>query len=193
LKGLAFAALTAAIVASLAGKANSIATIFSLDIYKKFINKDATDKQVVMNGRYVVLGSFAIALALSPLLKNFGQGFTYIQEYTGFVSPGIFTIFILGFFWRRATAKGALAAALLSIPLSALLKFAIPDMPFLIRMGWVFLACVAVMILFAYLEKNKDNSKGLIVDTSLFKPKGTFALGIAFVTVVLIILYSVFW
>ena len=193
LKGLAFAALTAAIVASLAGKANSIATIFSLDIYKKFINKDATDKQVVMNGRYVVLGSFAIALALSPLLKNFGQGFTYIQEYTGYVSPGIFTIFILGFFWRRATAKGALVAALLSIPLSALIKFTIPDMPFLIRMGWVFLACVAVMILFAYLEKNKDNSKGLIVDTSLFKPKGGFAIGIAFVTLTLIILYSVFW
>jgi len=193
LKGLAFAALTAAIVASLAGKANSIATIFSLDIYKKFIRKDATDKQVVANGRMVVLGSFAIALALSPLLKNFGQGFTYIQEYTGFVSPGIFTIFILGFFWRRATAKGALTAALLSIPLSALLKFAIPEMPFLIRMGWVFLACVAVMILFAYLEKNKDNSKGLIVDKSLFKPKGAFAVGIAFIVLVLIILYSVFW
>jgi SSS family solute:Na+ symporter len=109
------------------------------------------------------------------------------------VSPGIFSIFILGFFWRRATAKGALISALLSIPLSALIKFTIPEMPFLIRMGWVFLACIAVMVLFAYLEKNKDNSKGLIVDKTLFKPKGAFAVGIAFVTLILIILYSVFW
>lgn len=193
IKGLAFAALTAAIVASLAGKANSIATIYSLDIYKKFFNKEADDKRVVLFGRYVVIICFVIALALCPLLQNFGQGFTYIQEYTGFVSPGIFAIFILGFFWKRATANGALAATLLSIPMSALIKFSFPEIPFINRMGYVFLACIAVMVAFAYLGRTKDNSKGLIVDTSLFKPKGGFAVGIAIVLVILVILYTVFW
>ena len=193
LKGLAFAALTAAIVASLAGKANSIATIYSLDIYKRFFNKEADDRTVVRFGRIVVIVSFAIALALSPLLKNFGQGFNYIQEYTGFVSPGIFTIFILGFFWRRATANGALAATLISIPLSTLLKFAAPDIPFINRMGLVFLACVAVMVAFAYMERNKEQTQNVIVDKSLFKPHGSFLVGIIFVLATLVVLYTVFW
>ncbi len=193
LKGLAFAALTAAIVASLAGKANSIATIYSLDIYKKFFNKEADDHRTVWIGRVAVVVAFLIALLICPTFKHFGKGFQLIQEYTGFISPGIFTIFILGFFWKRATANGALAAALLSIPLSTALKYAFPMMPFINRMGWVFLACVATMVLFALADKNRDSSKGLIVDKSMFVPRGTFAIGTAVVVVILIVLYSVFW
>jgi SSS family solute:Na+ symporter len=107
LKGLAFAALTAAIVASLAGKSNSISTIFSLDIYKRFMNKNADDKTLVRTGRWVVIAAFAIALAIAPALKSFGQGFNYIQEFTGFISPGILAMFLMGFFWKRSTSNGA--------------------------------------------------------------------------------------
>src|SRR5262249_1140177 len=134
LKGLSFAALTAAIVASLAGKANSISTIFSLDIYKRYVNKNASDKKVVVIGRWTVLVAFAVALILSPGLKSFGQGFTYIQEFTGFISPGILAMFLAGFFWKRANSIGALAATLCSIPFSAALKYLTPDIPFLNRM-----------------------------------------------------------
>jgi SSS family solute:Na+ symporter len=141
LKGMAFAALTAAIVASLAGKANSISTIYVLDIHKKFFAPDLNEKQMVWMGRVSIVVSFVIALAISPLLKNLGQGFQYIQEYTGFISPGILAIFLLGFFWKKATANGALAATILSIPMSAFLKVQAPDMPFLNRMGVVFWIC----------------------------------------------------
>ncbi|MBP9099164.1 MAG: sodium/solute symporter, partial [Ferruginibacter sp.] len=115
LKGLAFAALTAAIVASLAGKANSIATIFSLDVYKKAINKNADEKKLVSVGKLAVIVSMMLAILLSLLLgeKLMGegkQGFQYIQEYTGFVSPGIFAMFILGFFWKKTTSNAALFA-----------------------------------------------------------------------------------
>ena len=162
LKGLAFAALTAAIVASLAGKANSISTIFSLDIYKRFINKNATDKQLVGTGRWVVIAAFIIALMIAPALKSFGQGFAYIQEFTGFISPGILAMFLMGFFWKRSNANGALAATIVSIPLSALFKYYVPSIPFMNRMGIVFLACVVLIILFGLLDpKSKENPKAL--------------------------------
>ena len=194
LKGLAFAALTAAIVASLAGKANSISTIFSLDIYKKFVNKDADDRKTVRIGRYVVLIAFAIALLIAPALKNFGQGFNYIQEFTGFISPGILAMFLMGFFWKRANANGALAAAIISIPLSAMFKYTIPEMPFMNRMGVVFLICVAVMILLGLLDsKSKENPKAIQIDSSMFKLSPGFLTGTVIVTAVLAALYIVYW
>jgi solute:Na+ symporter, SSS family len=194
LKGLAFAALTAAIVASLAGKANSISTIFSLDIYKRFFNKDAEDKKVVMTGRWVVLVAFAIALAIAPALKSFGQGFQYIQEFTGFISPGILAMFLMGFFWKRSNSNGALAATIISIPLSALLKYTVPAMPFLNRMSVVFLACVALIILFGLLDpKSKDNPKALHVESSMFKMSTGFLVGVVIATAILAALYIVYW
>lgn len=194
LKGLAFAALTAAIVASLAGKANSISTIFCLDIYKRFFNKDATDKKVVMTGRWVVLIAFVIALAIAPALKSFGQGFQYIQEFTGFISPGILAMFLMGFFWKRSNSNGALAATIISIPLSALLKYSVPAMPFLNRMAVVFLACVALIVLFGLLDpKSKDNPKALEVKGSMFKMSTGFLVGVAIVTAILAALYIVYW
>jgi len=194
LKGLAFAALTAAIVASLAGKANSISTIFSLDIYKRFFNKDAEDKKVVRTGRWVVLVAFAIALAIAPALKSFGQGFQYIQEFTGFISPGILAMFLMGFFWKRSNSNGALAATIISIPLSALLKYTVPAMPFLNRMSVVFLACVGLIVLFGLLDpKSKDNPKALHVEKSMFKLSTGFLVGVVILTAILAALYIVYW
>jgi SSS family solute:Na+ symporter len=138
LKGVAFAALTAAIVASLAGKANSISTIFSLDIYKKYFNKEASDKKVVRVGRWAVILSMVIAAVIAPALKSLDQAYQFIQEYVGFFSPGVLAIFLLGMFWKRTTAAAALAGAVLTIPVSTVLKFlptwtngAFPDYPFL--------------------------------------------------------------
>ena len=141
LKGLAFAALTAAIVASLAGKANSISTIYMLDIHKKYFNPNLSEKQTVWIGRIAIVVAFVIALIVSPLLANFGQAFEYIQVYTGYISPGILSIFLLGFFWKKATANGALTAAVLSVALSAVIATQYPDFPFMNRMGVVFWIC----------------------------------------------------
>jgi SSS family solute:Na+ symporter len=194
LKGLAFAALTAAIVASLAGKSNSISTIFSLDIYKRFMNKNADDKTLVMTGRWVVVAAFLIALAIAPGLKNFGQGFNYIQEFSGFITPGILAMFLMGFFWKRSNSNGALAATLISIPLSALLKYTVPSMPFMNRMGVVFLACAGLMILFGLLDPgSKDNPKALKVESSMFKISTGFAAGILLLMGIIAALYIVYW
>jgi solute:Na+ symporter, SSS family len=194
LKGLAFAALTAAIVASLAGKANSISTIYMLDIHKKFFNPNLSEQRTVWLGRVAIVVSFVIALIISPFLKNFGQGFEYIQEYTGFISPGILSIFLLGFFWKKATSQGALAAALLSIPLSTLLKFQTPDMPFLNRMGVVFWICTAVHVLVSLaVSKGQDNPNAFQVDGRWFRTNSSFRMGAVAICSLLLVIYIVFW
>jgi SSS family solute:Na+ symporter len=121
LKGLAVAALTAAIVASLAGKANSISTIFTLDIYKKYINKGSDEKKMVWTGRMTVFVSMVIAILFTwKDLLGIGAegGFTFIQKYTGFISPGVFAMFILGFFWKRTTGTAALVGLILGFLLA---------------------------------------------------------------------------
>jgi SSS family solute:Na+ symporter len=194
LKGLAFAALTAAIVASLAGKANSISTIYILDIHQKYFNKTMTEKQTVRYGRIAIVISFMIALLISPLLKNFGQGFEYIQEYTGFISPGITAIFLFGFFWKKTTAKGATAAAVLSIPLSAFLKFQLPDLPFLNRMGIVFWVCSLVLVIISLIEsKGKDSETAFDVDKNWFKVSSEFKIGAMLLIGLFVLIYSIFW
>jgi SSS family solute:Na+ symporter len=217
LKGLSFAALTAAIVASLAGKANSISTIFTLDIYKKFFNTGASEKQLVYVGRTAVLVAIIIAIIISPFLGiDKKGGFQFIQEYTGFVSPGIFAIFILGFFWKRTTATAALVTAVITFPLSLFLK-TLPrwmdlsfmsstgfsslnptsglfEIPFLDRMGFVFLICVFFMMLISLADPtSKNNPKGLEIDSTMFKPQGTFAVGAVIVFGILSALYIIFW
>lgn len=194
LKGLAFAALTAAIVASLAGKANSISTIFTLDIYKKFINKEADEKHMVNFGKVTVIIAMVIAIIVAPQLKSLDQGFQYIQEYTGFISPGVFAIFLLGFFWKRTTSAAALIAAILTIPLSGLFKYYLPEMPFINRMGWVFVILSGLMIAISLMDpKSKNNPKGLEVEASMFKPTNGFAVGVVIVCGILAALYTVFW
>lgn len=220
LKGLAFAALTAAIVASLAGKANSIATIFSLDIYKKVINKDAEDSKLVGIGKIAVVISMIVAMLLAfavgeKLMGEGKQGFQYIQEYTGFVSPGIFAMFILGFFWKRTTSNAALFATVGGFIFSIIFKFlpyfadlsflsgagfsklngdGVYEIPFLDRMGFVFLLSVAGMIIISFRETRKGvRTNPLEVDPKMFKMNTGFAVGTFVVLVVLTTLYTIFW
>lgn len=220
LKGLAFAALTAAIVASLAGKANSIATIFSLDVYKKAINKNADDKKLVSVGKLAVVVSMLLAILLSLVLgeKLMGegkQGFQYIQEYTGFVSPGIFAMFILGFFWKKTTSNAALFAIIGGFIFSVFFKFlpgmadlsfladsgfskanaaGIFEIPFMDRMSMVFILCIIGMIIISRIDNRKGGvTHGLEVDKTMFKVDTAFAVGALIVCAILVALYSLFW
>lgn len=201
LKGLAFAALTAAIVASLAGKANSIATIFSLDIYKKFFHKNASEKQLVRTGRWTVILSMLIASLVAPALSNLDQAYQFIQEYVGFISPGVLAIFLLGFFWKRTTANAALASALLTIPLSTLLKYlpywtdgAFPDYPFLDRMSIVFVFLILMMVAMSLLDRrSKDQQRVIQIDTGMFRTSPPFVVGSVLIVGILTALYTVFW
>ncbi|MES2269002.1 MAG: sodium/sugar symporter [Bacteroidota bacterium] len=220
LKGLSFAALTAAIVASLAGKANSIATIFTLDIYKKAINPEATDKNLVRLGKLSVVVAMALGVIMSlligeQLMGEGKQGFQYIQEYTGFVSPGIFAMFILGFFWKKATSNGALFATIGGFCFSVFFKFlprfanlewlnqfgfsklnekGVYEIPFIDRMGFVFLLCVLGMWIISKIDLARGvKTNGLEIDAAMFKPSRAFTAGALIVGGIIVALYSFFW
>ncbi|MCC3159171.1 sodium/sugar symporter [Hymenobacter sp. 15J16-1T3B] len=220
LKGLSFAALTAAVVASLAGKANSIATIFTLDIYKKVINTEASEKKLVSVGKIAVVVAMVLGVLIAPFLGiDKKGGFQFIQEYTGFVSPGIFAMFILGFFWKKTTSSAALFATIGGFAGSVFLKFlprfvdlaflapigfAAPStdpkehgmyvIPFLDRMGIVFVFCVVAMVIISLLETSRGvKPKGLEVDASMFRPHRSFAIGSVVVIALLTALYTIYW
>jgi SSS family solute:Na+ symporter len=221
LKGLSFAALTAAIVASLAGKANSIATIFTLDIYQKAINKNASEKNLVNVGKITVIVSMvlgtALALILGESLMGEGkQGFQYIQEYTGFVSPGIFAMFILGFFWKKTTSNAAMFATIGGFILSVLFKnlpnmmdlsflastgfsvlnpaTGIYEIPFIDRMSFVFIICVIFMVIISLIDNKRGIvPKGLEIDTKMFKAHNGFVIGSLIVVMIVVALYSIYW
>ncbi|MBU6261901.1 MAG: sodium/solute symporter [Bacteroidetes bacterium] len=215
LKGLAIAALTAAIVASLAGKANSISTIFTLDIYKKYINKDANEKKMVWTGRLTVLVSMIVAVLFTwkDLLGIGGEGgFTFIQKYTGFISPGVFAMFILGFFWKRTTGTAAMVGLITGFALSIffnnyavgllghenimftayLNKNGLYEIPFLINMGWSFVLTVATMVAIS-LAGPKVNPKAFDIDASMFKVSKSTLILIVITLMILSALYVKFW
>lgn len=201
LKGVAFAALTAAIVASLAGKANSISTIFSLDIYHKYFNKNASQKKLVGVGRIVVVVAMVIAAIVTPALRSLDQAYQFIQEYVGFISPGVLAIFLLGLFWKKTTAPAAMAGALLTIPISTVLKFlpdwtngSFPDYPFLDRMGITFVLIVGIMVAMSLLRpKTLSDDRSIILDTSMFRVSTGFVVGSVIICGILAALYTVFW
>lgn len=203
LKGVAFAALTAAIVSSLASMLNSTSTIFTMDIYKQYINKNASDKSTVNMGRISALVALAIACVIAPLLGGIDQAFQFIQEYTGVVSPGILAVFILGLFWKKATNKGAIVGALFSIPIAMYFKVApkgwssspiFVDVPFLDQMGYTAVITMIIIALVSYLEnKGKDDPKGIPISSGLFKTTPTFNIGAFAVMIILVALYAVFW
>lgn len=217
LKGLSLAALTAAIVASLAGKANSISTIFTLDIYKKYFGKTSSEKTLIWIGRLTVIIAIAIAIIVNwnDSIGIGGKGgFEFIQKYTGFVSPGILAVFLLGFFWKRTTSIAAFTGIIGSLILSVIFdKFlvnwvgtetiwytAYPDtngvyiIPFLVSMGWVFLFTIALMITLSLLFPDKRNTvPKIIVTTDMFRVSSSSWILIAIILSVLIALYIRFW
>jgi len=215
LKGLSIAALTAAIVASLAGKANSISTIFTLDIYKKYIKKEADEKQLVITGRVVVVFAMIVAILFTweDLLGIGGAGgFTFIQKYTGFISPGVFAMFILGMFWKRTTGAAAIAGLLTGFILCVFFNEFAPallgnenflytaypngkggyEIPFLICMGLAFMFTVIVMVAMS-LAGPKINPKAFELDKTMFKLSPNLVVMIVVILLILMALYVKFW
>jgi SSS family solute:Na+ symporter len=154
IKGLSFAALTAAIISSLASMFNSTSTLFTMDIYKKYINKGASDKVLVNVGRVVAVSALIIAaIAVKPLLGGLDQAFQYIQEYSGFIYPGIITVFGLGLLWKRASSTAAVWTAIITIPMGVLFKIFLPDVAFQFRAGYIFIILVTFFIIVSYFDK----------------------------------------
>ena len=203
LKGVAFAALTAAIVSSLASMLNSTSTIFTMDIYKPYFNKNASDRTTVNTGRLSAAVALIIAIIIAPFLQGLDQAFQYIQEYTGIVSPGILAVFILGLFWKKTTNKAAIVGALVSIPIAMYFKVApkgwsdspfFVDVPFMDQMGYTFILTMLVIALVSYTQhKGKDDAKGIPLTKNLFKTSSKFNIGAFAIMIILAALYALFW
>lgn len=203
LKGVAFAALAAAIVSSLASMLNSTSTIFTMDIYKQYIDKNASDKKTVNVGRISAGVALLIACIMAPLLGGIDQAFQFIQEYTGVVSPGILAIFLLGLFWKKTTNRGAIVGALASIPIAMYFKVApkgwststfFVDVPFMDQMGYTTLLTMLVIAVVSYLEnKGSDDAKGITISKGLFNTSPLFNVGAFAVMILLTVIYALFW
>lgn len=212
-KGLALAALIAAIGSSLSSMVNSASTIFTLDIYRPFFMKmdverqqllDATqndspqltvkeENHLVFIGKWVSGIALLIGIFIAPTLGNLEQAFQYIQEYTGFISPGIVAIFLLGMFWRRTSANAAMVAVILAIPLSMAFKFLVSSMPFIDRMGYCFLIIAGIMVLISMLENKNNDPKAIYFRTQLFKTSSTFNILSVIVILLVGLIYGIFW
>lgn len=193
IKGLVFAALVAAIVSSLASMTNSISTIFTIDIYSHF-KPNKSQRHYVHIGRIAALVSLCIALIVAePLLGKFDQAFQYIQEFTGFFTPGIVVIFGMGMFWKRATSMGALSAALGSAVFSLMLKFALPELPFMDRVGLVFLLCLGLCYFVSLAGKPNTEDSSVDLEKVSFDTTKSFNVAAAGVVVILTALYATWW
>jgi solute:Na+ symporter, SSS family len=215
LKGVAFAALTAAVVASLAGKANSIATIFTFDVYKKIFNKEASELRMVWIGRVSIVFAMAAAILIAPLMGiDKKGGFQYIQEYTGFVSPGILAMFLMGFFWKRATAGAAMFATIGGFIGSVILKFlpglmnlaflapigfakdngsGVYEIPFIDRMFIVFVVVILGMIVISLAKPTSQKGHEIVVERSMFRVDRGFLIGTIIVLAALTAIYAAGW
>ena len=191
--GLVFAALVAAIVASLASKINSIATIFTLDFYAKGKHGDDQVRLVRVGRIAAVVAVLLGILTAKPLLGSFDQAFQYIQEYTGFFTPGIVVIFVLGLFWKRANEAGAIAAALGSFLLSIVLKLAWPALPFIDRVGLVFLLALALAVGISLLTRHAPEKDIIRTDDVDYRTTSVFNIGAIAVLAILVALYTLFW
>ena len=191
--GLVFAALIAAIIASTASKINSIATIFTLDIYNK-MGAPKEEQRLVTVGRIAAVVSILLALVTArPLLGSFDQAFQYIQEYTGFFTPGIVVIFLLGLFWKKATETGALAATIGSFAASIAIKAIWPGLPFMDRMGVVFLIALVLAVVASLMRPAAVAANRIDPASVDFRTSPAFNIGSVGVTLVLVALYASWW
>lgn len=193
IKGLVFAALLAAIVSSLASMCNSISTIFTVDVAPSLGMESDGGVRSVTLGRIVAIVAMGIAMvAAKPLLGNFEQAFQYIQEFTGFFTPGIVAIFMLGLFWARTTATAALIAAIASAALSLYFKLAWPELPFMDRVGLVFLLCVAIGVMWSLARP--ESQAGFVDPAGVsFSTTQGFNVSAVLVTLILVFFYTVWW
>lgn len=203
LKGLVVAALAAAIVSSMASMLNSTSTIFTLDIYKPYINPAVSQTAMVTVGRLTAAIALVIAMFIAPQLGNLGQAFQFIQEYTGVVSPGILAVFLLGLFWKATTNKAAIIGILSSIPIAMYFKIGpnnwlesdlFVSIPFMNQMMWTFALTVLVMVIISYLEnKGKADSKKIEFSKDTFETQAVFSIGAFAVLIICAFLYAFFW
>ena len=194
LKGLVLAALTAAIVSSLASMLNSTSTIFTMDIFKPYINKNASEKQLVTVGRLTAAAALVIAVMMAPVMGNIPQMFQYIQEYTGLVSPGILAVFLMGLFWKKTTNKAAIVGVLSSIIVALLLKSAAVDLPWMDQMLYTMLITMVIIAgVSMTTSETVDDPKGIQLTASLFKTGPVFNISAYAIMIILVVLYAVFW
>ncbi len=194
LKGVVVAALTAAIISSLASMMNSVSTIFTMDIYRPYFNKMAPEGRLVAVGRISALIAVLIAMVVAPLLRTLPQVFHYIQEYTGLVSPGILAVSMMGLFWKKVTTPAAIWGAILSIPVALLLKLPVVELPFMDQMLYTFLITIVIagMISLSTNEAS-DDPKGFSLKARMFRTDGAFNILAYVILSILAVLYSVFW
>jgi SSS family solute:Na+ symporter len=191
--GVVFAALIAAIVASMGSKINSIATIFTMDVYLP-LRPGTAQPRLVLIGRATAVVALLVAMLMArPLLGSFDQAFQYIQEFTGFFTPGICVIFLLGMFWERCTADGALASALASALLSFLLKLAWPTLPFMDRVGLVFLACLAIAVAVSLAQRRPEPAIRIELRRIDYSTSRAFNLASVAICAILVALYATWW
>ncbi|WP_422083313.1 sodium/sugar symporter [Ulvibacterium sp.] len=203
LKGVAFAALAAAVVSSLASMLNSTSTIFTMDIYRQYINKNATDKTTVRIGRLSAAIALVIACIMAPLLGGIDQAFQFIQEYTGLVSPGILAVFLLGLFWKKTTNKAAIVGALVSIPIALYFKVAqngwssspfFVDVPFMDQMGYTAVLTMLVIVAVSLLQnKGAEDPKGISLRKGIFDTNPKFNIGAFAAMIIIAAIYAFFW
>lgn len=194
LKGLVLAALAAAIVSSLASMLNSTSTIFTMDIYKPYINKQASQTQLVNIGRITAAVALIVAVLLAPLLGGIDQMFQYIQEYTGLVSPGILAVFIMGLFWKKATNKGAIWGVLLSIPIALVFKVLPLEMPFMDQMFYTCLITMAIIFMISLSScPTDDDPKAIALTADMFKTDKVFNICAYIICILLAVIYVVFF
>lgn len=194
LKGLVLAALSAAIVSSLASMLNSISTIFTMDIYKPYVNPTAESKKYVNVGRITAVVALFVAIVVSPLLSSMDQMFQYIQEYTGLVSPGILAVFIMGLFWKKATNKGAVWGILLSIPIALAFKILPFEMPFMDQMFYTFLFTMVIIMMVSITScPTEEDEKGIPLTADLFKTDKVFNICAYIICVLLAVIYTIFF
>ncbi|MDP5169552.1 MAG: sodium/solute symporter, partial [Bacteroidia bacterium] len=207
LLGLVVAALAAAIVSSLASMLNSTSTIFTMDIYQPYINKNASQRQLVTVGRITVVVALIIGALIAPALGNLGQVFLYIQEYTGIVSPGILAVFLMGLFWKKATNRGAIVGVVSSIPVAMFFKVGpngwmdgtalealFPSLPFMHQMLITCLVTIGIIALVSFLEtKGADDPKAIQNDKSTFATDPVFNISAVAVMLIVVALYAIFW
>jgi SSS family solute:Na+ symporter len=193
LLGLVFAALLAAIIASMGSKINSIATIFTIDLYKQARPQSSEHHLVIVGRIAAVVALITAMLTAKPLLGNFDQAFQYIQEFTGFFTPGICVIFLLGLFWKRATSAAALLAAIGSVAVSFAYKIYWPQIPFMNRIGYTFLICLGLAVMVSLLQPGARRASTIQTEGVDYSTTWGFNLAAFAVVAILCALYATWW